>query len=86
MTEIVKMRGEGLETVRGCEEGWGVVALPFQGVHLVLQQDKLHSDKNKTKQAFPKEPDFRLLGTGYINTDKPSPGTPLGVPGDRLQT
>ena len=67
-------------------EGWGVVALPFQGVHLVLQQDKLHSNINKTKQAFPREPDFRLLGTGYINTDKPSPGTPLGVPGDRLQT
>ena len=51
-----------------------------------LQQDKLHSDKNATKQAFPKEPGFRLLGTGYINTDKPSPGIPLGVPGDRLQT
>ena len=50
MTEIVKMRGEGLETVRGCEEGWGVVALPFQGVHLVLQQDKLHSNKNTRKQ------------------------------------
>ena len=48
-----------------------------------LQQDKLHSDKNVTKRAFPS---FRLLGTGYINTDKPSPGTPLRVPGDRLQT
>ena len=83
MTEIVKMRREGLETVRkrwsgrmgSGVEGWGVVALPFQGVHLVLQQDKLHSDKNMTKQAFAKESDFRLLGTGYINTDKPSPGT-----------
>ena len=37
-----------------------------------LQQDKLHSGKNATKQAFPKEPGFQLLGTGYINTDKPS--------------
>jgi len=64
-------------------EGWGVVALPSSPV---LQQDKLHSNKNTRKQAFPKEPDFRLLGTGYINTDKPSPGTPLRVPGDRLQT
>ena len=60
------------------------MALPFQGVHLVLQQDKLHSNKNTRKQAFPKEPDFRLLGTGYINTDKTSPGTPLEVPRDRL--
>ena len=60
--------------------------MPFQGVHLVLQQDKLHSDKNKIKQAFPKEPDFQLQGTGYINTDKPSPGTLVGVPGEcRLQ-
>ena len=39
MNEIVKMRGEGLETVREMgsgEGGWGVVALPFQEVHLVF--------------------------------------------------
>ena len=42
-----------------------------EGSPCLQQADKLHSDKNATKQAFPKEPGFRLLGTGYINTDKP---------------
>ena len=40
-------------------EGWGVVALPLQGVHLVLQQDKLHSDKNKPS---PRNPTFDSWG------------------------
>ena len=49
----------------------------LSGVSPCLQQDKL-----KTKQAFPKQPipGDRL----HINTDNPSPGTPLGVQGDRL--
>ena len=38
MAEIVKMRGEGLETVGWSERGWGVVALPFQRVHLVYSK------------------------------------------------
>ena len=44
-----------------------------------LQQDKLHSDKNATKQTFPKERDFRILGTDTNMTDKPSPGTHFKV-------
>ena len=36
------------------EGGWRVVSLPFQWVHLILQQDKLHSDK--TKQAKDRQP------------------------------
>ena len=58
MTEIVKMRGEGLETVGWSERGWGVVALPFQRVHLVNSKTNYDSNKNTTKQAFPKEPGF----------------------------
>ena len=43
--------------------------------------DKLHTDK--AKQAFPEEP---VQATGYLNTDKPSPGTAYRVPEDRDYT
>ena len=77
------MRGEGLETVR--KVGWwgrtGSGGIAFSGGSPSFTA---RQTTQWQKQAFPKEPDFQLLGAGYINTDKPSPGTPLGVP--RLQT
>ena len=77
MNETIKMRGEGLETVRkmGGEGGWGVVHCLFRGFTLFYSTKK--SDKKQDKTSLPQEPDFRLLGTAYIKTDKPSPGTPL---------
>ena len=58
-----------------------MLALPFQSDHLVC-----HSKANYTVTNKPSEGAFLgALGDGlYIDTDKPSPGTPLRVPRDRL--
>ena len=76
MTEIVEMRGEGLETVGWSERGWGVVALPFQRVHLVYSKTNYTVTKTQQNKPSPRNPAFDSWGTGYINTDKPFPWHP----------
>ena len=53
MTEVVKMRGEGLETVGWLERGWGVVALPFQRVHLVYSKTNYDTVTKYDKTSLP---------------------------------
>ena len=64
-----------------------MVALPFQGVHLVLHAAR-QTTCTVTKQDKTSLPQGAQLSTpgDSINTDKPSPGTPLGVLGTRPQT
>ena len=68
------MTGKGLEN---CVDDWQGEDRGYRG----FTADKLHTDK--AKQAFPKEP---VQATGYLNTDKPSPGTAHRVPEDRDYT
>ena len=47
------MRGEGLETVGWSERGWGVVALPFQRVHLVYSKTNYDKVTKYDKTSLP---------------------------------
>ena len=63
MTEIVEMRGEGLETVGWSERGWGVVALPFQMVHLVNSKTNYDTvTKTRQNKPSPRNPAFDSWG------------------------
>ena len=53
-----------------------------QGTRLSTPRDRLH----KHRQAFSWHPSWSTRGQTTNMTDKPSLGTPLRVPGDRLQT
>ena len=54
---------------------------PSPGTPLEYQR----TDYMKDRQAFPWYPSRNIRGQTTSMKDKPSPGTPLGVPEDRLQ-